>query len=91
LFSTPFVFTQNETTKICEDMSGFSLSYSNSQSLYIKDGWFSETEAMWPGQKFCIEVDEVLANWKSKFQVSDDDIDDNDTVECDNDDVINIG
>jgi hypothetical protein len=72
-------------------MSGFSLSYSNSQSLYIKDGWFSETEAMWPGQKFCIEVDEVLANGKSKFQVSDDDIDDNDTVECDNDDVVNIG
>jgi len=50
-------------------MSGFSLSYSNSQSLYIKDGWFSETEAMWPGQKFCIEVDEILANGKSKFQV----------------------
>jgi hypothetical protein len=59
-------------------MSGFSLSYSNSQSLYIKDGWFSETEAMWPGQKFCIEVDEVLANGKSKFQVSDDDDDDDD-------------
>lgn len=57
---------------LIQEMSGFSLSYSNSQSLYIKDGWFSETEAMWPGQKFCIEVDEVLANGKSKFQVSDD-------------------
>ena len=51
-------------------MSKLSLSYSNSQETYIKDGWFSEIEAMWPGQKFSIEVDEVLANGKSKFQVS---------------------
>jgi spermidine synthase len=49
-------------------MSGFSLTPSDSQHTYIKDGWFSETEAMWPGQKFCIEVDEVLANGRSKFQ-----------------------
>lgn len=50
-------------------MSKLSLSHSNSQEIYIKDGWFSEIEAMWPGQKFSIEVDEVLANGKSKFQV----------------------
>lgn len=43
---------------------------SSSQHDLIKNGWFAETEAMWPGQKFCIEVDEVLANGRSEFQVS---------------------
>jgi hypothetical protein len=45
------------------------LTPSSSQYELIKDGWFSEKEAMWPGQKFCIEVDEVLANGRSEFQV----------------------
>mmetsp|Transcript_12173 Transcript_12173/g.20350 ORF Transcript_12173/g.20350 Transcript_12173/m.20350 type:complete len:310 (+) Transcript_12173:72-1001(+) len=49
-------------------MSNLSLSPSSSQDVYIKDGWFSETEAMWPGQKFCIQVEEVLVNGRSKFQ-----------------------
>ena len=49
-------------------MSGFNLTPSNSAAELIKDGWFSEKEAMWPGQKFCIEVEEVLANGRSEFQ-----------------------
>ncbi len=48
---------------------GLNLTPSDSASTLIKDGWFAETEAMWPGQKFCIEVDEVLLNGRSKFQV----------------------
>jgi hypothetical protein len=49
---------------------GLDLTPSDSAKTLIKDGWFAETEAMWPGQKFCIEVDEVLLNGRSKFQVS---------------------
>lgn len=49
-------------------MSGLSLTPSNSAELYIKDGWFGESETMWPGQRFCIQVDEVLLNGKSEFQ-----------------------
>ncbi|CAH0492495.1 unnamed protein product [Peronospora farinosa] len=30
--------------------------------------WFSETEAMWPGQKFSIEIEQVLFKGKSDFQ-----------------------
>jgi spermidine synthase len=30
--------------------------------------WFSETEALWPGQKFSIEMEEVLFEGKSDFQ-----------------------
>jgi spermidine synthase len=48
--------------------SGVVLTPSSSQSTLIKDGWFSETEAMWPGQKFCIQVEEVLLNGRSEFQ-----------------------
>ena len=47
---------------------GLQLLPSTSASELIKDGWFSEKETMWPGQKFCIEVDHVLANGKSEFQ-----------------------
>ena len=31
-------------------MSGLVLTPSNSQETLIKNGWFSETEAMWPGK-----------------------------------------
>ena len=48
--------------------SGVSLTPSSSASTLIKDGWFAETEAMWPGQKFCIQVDEILLNGRSEFQ-----------------------
>lgn len=51
------------------EFSGLQLTPSDSQYTLIKDGWFAETEAMWPGQKFCIKVDEVLANGRSEFQV----------------------
>ena len=27
-----------------------------------------EKETMWPGQRFCIEVDHILLNGKSEFQ-----------------------
>jgi hypothetical protein len=50
---------------------GVKVTPSDTASTLIKDGWFSETEAMWPGQKFCIEVDEVLLNGRSEFQVND--------------------
>jgi hypothetical protein len=53
------------------DMSstGLKLSHSNSQQILIKDGWFTESETMWPGQRFCIQVEEVLVNGRSEFQV----------------------
>lgn len=50
------------------EFTGLQLTPSNSRETLIKDGWFAETEAMWPGQKFCIEVDEVLENGRSLFQ-----------------------
>jgi len=48
--------------------TGLSLTPSSSSYELIKDGWFSEKEAMWPGQKMCIEVEEVLVNGRSEFQ-----------------------
>jgi len=36
--------------------------------ILVKDGWFSESEVMWPGQKFCLKVEEILHQGKSKFQ-----------------------
>ena len=48
--------------------SGVKLTPSSSRDILIKDGWFSETEAMWPGQKMSIQVDEVLLNGRSEFQ-----------------------
>lgn len=37
-------------------------------SMPIKDGWFSESEVMWPGQAMCLKVEEVLFEGKSEFQ-----------------------
>lgn len=34
----------------------------------IKDGWFSESEVMWPGQAMSLKVEEVLFEGKSEFQ-----------------------
>ncbi|GAB6018562.1 hypothetical protein CHUAL_000257 [Chamberlinius hualienensis] len=34
----------------------------------IRDGWFSETDNLWPGFYQSIEVDEVLVDEKSKYQ-----------------------
>ena len=48
--------------------SGLSLSPSESQKTLIKDGWFNEVEQLWPGQRFSIEVEEVLLNGRSEFQ-----------------------
>ncbi len=48
--------------------SNITVTPSNSRDNLIRDGWFAETEAMWPGQKFCIEVEEVLLNGRSEFQ-----------------------
>jgi spermidine synthase len=47
---------------------GIKLAPSDSASTLIKNGWFSETEAMWPGQKMCLEVEEVLINGRSSLQ-----------------------
>jgi spermidine synthase len=38
------------------------------EALPIKDGWFAEKEAMWPGQRFCLQVKEVLHQEKSQYQ-----------------------
>ncbi|PVU90755.1 hypothetical protein BB559_003642 [Furculomyces boomerangus] len=34
----------------------------------IKDGWFMESSTFWPGQRMCLEVNEILHVEKSKFQ-----------------------
>ena len=45
------------------------LAHSDSAAHLIKDGWFFEVEQLWPGQKFGLQVKEVLLNGKSQFQV----------------------
>lgn len=66
---TKFFATQSFVNTTMAEFTGLQLTPSNSRETLIKDGWFAETEAMWPGQKFCIEVDEVLENGRSLFQV----------------------
>jgi len=34
----------------------------------VREGWFSEVSAMWPGQCLSLQVDEVLCHEKSKYQ-----------------------
>ena len=34
----------------------------------IKDGWFSESEVMWPGQAMSLKVENVLYEGRSDFQ-----------------------
>jgi spermidine synthase len=34
----------------------------------ISDGWFTETEVLWPGQRFALKVEEVLFHDKSEYQ-----------------------
>eukprot|EP00947_MAST-08B_sp_MAST-8B-sp1_P004289 g4289.t1 len=36
--------------------------------LISPDGWFSEKEAMWPGQRFGLKVKQVLFEGRTKFQ-----------------------
>lgn len=36
--------------------------------MAIKDGWFSESEVMWPGQAMSLKVEEVLYEGRSEFQ-----------------------
>jgi len=36
--------------------------------MAIKDGWFSESEVMWPGQAMSLKVQEVLFEGRSEFQ-----------------------
>lgn len=38
--------------------------------LISEDGWFSEKEVMWPGQRFSLKVKKVLSHTRSDFQVS---------------------
>lgn len=35
---------------------------------HIKEGWFMEKSALWPGQAMSLQVKEVLYNKKSKYQ-----------------------
>jgi hypothetical protein len=37
----------------------YSSAAKQSSSMSIQNGWFSEVEAMWPGQKFSLEVEKV--------------------------------
>lgn len=61
----------NQTVLYCHFVvMPIELTPSSSASELIQNGWFHETEAMWPGQKFSIEVDEVLLNGRSEFQVN---------------------
>ena len=32
------------------------------------NGWFNEAEALWPGQRFSLEVEKVLVEERSEFQ-----------------------
>ena len=34
----------------------------------IASGWFSELNEEWPGQSFCLEIEEVLHREKSQYQ-----------------------
>ena len=47
--------------------SQYNPSYQLTMSL-IKDDWFSEKVVMWPGQKFSLQVEDVLFEGKSDFQ-----------------------
>jgi hypothetical protein len=47
------IIRELEQKRFTAEMSGLSLTPSNSQEQLIKDGWFSETEAMWPGTRDC--------------------------------------
>jgi spermidine synthase len=49
-------------------MEQLALDFSNSSDDLIRDGWFFETETMWPGQKFGIKVEKILVNGRSAFQ-----------------------
>ena len=46
----------------------FPVSVINGPDLITKDKWFHETEALWPGQRFGLKVENVLFHQKSKFQ-----------------------
>mgnify|MGYP000648320028 CR=1 FL=1 len=35
---------------------------------YIKNGWFTEKETLWPGQRMSIEIEEILEIGRSKYQ-----------------------
>ena len=37
-------------------------------SMPLKDGWFSESEVMWPGQAMSLKVEQVLYEGRSEFQ-----------------------
>ena len=36
--------------------------------MSVSDSWFAEKEVMWPGQRFSLEVEEVLFEGKSQSQ-----------------------
>eukprot|EP00924_Labyrinthula_sp_SR-Ha-C_P000483 snap_masked-scaffold_27-processed-gene-0.13-mRNA-1 protein AED:0.02 eAED:0.02 QI:0/-1/0/1/-1/1/1/0/323 len=38
------------------------------ETKYITNGWFRETEALWPGQALCLQVKKIIASFRSKFQ-----------------------
>lgn len=39
-------------------------------SELVVDGWFVEKEALWPGQRFSLKVQEILHESRSEFQVN---------------------
>lgn len=66
--SEPTSWVESEEGMAPPSNNGIVLTPSDSAKTLIKDGWFAETEAMWPGQKMCLEVEEVLENGRSLFQ-----------------------
>lgn len=42
--------------RVLNDVSSYPHCVALLMTMSIKDGWFSETEALWPGQKFSLEV-----------------------------------
>lgn len=39
-----------------------------SPGIHLENGWFSESEVMWPGQRMSLKVENVLFHEKSSFQ-----------------------
>ena len=71
-FGVPVIANRCDVTSISELKSlKMPLELSPSTGFYdayVKDGWFTEKETLWPGQRMSIEIEEILEIGKSKFQ-----------------------
>ena len=60
LGETGQVETEESLATCCERRDG--------PGAMLRDGWFSESEVMWPGQAMSLKVDEVMWEGRSDFQ-----------------------